>query len=189
MRRLLTLLAFCVALLAPAVAHAASGADKLLIDACRDEHVDGHYTQAQFKKALEELPADSDEYTACRQVIEDARLAQLANRGGGGTGGGTGDGGGVSGGGAPAAAPSTASADPLASASAADRKALKTAANGQPVRVGGHLVTPGATGVGRLAGSGQVPAPLVVVIALLGAVGLGLGGRWLVNGVLARRLG
>src|SRR6476659_3873418 len=86
MRRLLTLLALCVALLAPAVAHAASGADKLLIDACRDEHVDGHYTQAQFKKALEELPADSDEYTACRQVIEDARLAQLANRGGGGTG-------------------------------------------------------------------------------------------------------
>jgi hypothetical protein len=186
MRRLLIVLSLCAVLLAPAAAHAQSGVNKLLIDACRDEHVDGHYTQAQFKKALEQLPADSDEYTACRQVIEDARLAQLANRGG--SGGGGGGAGGGSAGTSTGSAPVAPGADPLASASPSERKALKAAGSGEPVSVGGRLVKPGALGIGGLSGSGRdVPAPLVVVVVLMAAGALGGGGRWLWKGVLARR--
>jgi hypothetical protein len=200
MPRLLTALVLAGMLLVPAAAHAAGGAQKLLVDACRDEHVDGHYTQAQFKKALEQLPADSDEYTACRQVIEDARLAALADRGsggggsagsGGGGGGGSAAGGGGSGAGAGAGAAGTSvapGADPLATASPSVRKALKAAGTGRPVSVGGQLVKPGALGIGGLSGSGRdVPAPLVVVVVLMAAGALGGGGRWLWKGVLARR--
>ena len=99
-RLLLTALVLAGLLLVPAAAHARNRVDQLLIDACRDEHVDGHYTQREFKKALEQLPADSDEYTACRQVIEDARLAALSNGSGGSGSGGGGGGGGSAGGGA-----------------------------------------------------------------------------------------
>jgi hypothetical protein len=84
MRRLL-LATLLLLLLAPAVeAYAADNADDLLVDACRDERVDGTYSQRTYRRALDQLPADSDQYTACREVIDRARLAALTNRGGGG---------------------------------------------------------------------------------------------------------
>lgn len=193
MRRLVTAL-LVLGLLAPAAARADSGANKLLIDACRDEKVDGHYTQAQYKKALEELPADSDQYTACREVIDRARLAALSGAGakkkaGGGAvtgGGGTGSSGGGSTG---AGSGSTGRADPLASASPKERKAIQQAGKkAKPVEVGGKLVQPGALGLGGLAGSdNSLPASLVALIALLGAGALGGGGWWLWSRVLSGR--
>jgi hypothetical protein len=197
MRRLLTTsVILCLAM--PVVAHADSSVDKLLIDACRDEHVDGHYTQAQYKKALDQLPADADEYSACREVIQRARLAALSagkhnsnsNNGGGGGGGGTtgSSGGGGSSGSTGAAAP----ADPLASATPKQRSALAKAGqqSAKPVDVGGKLVEPGALGLGSLSGSGHgVPTPLIALIGLLAASALGAGGWWLWSRVLARRFG
>jgi len=85
MRRLL-LVTLLLLLLAPAAsAYAADNADDLLVDACRDERVDGTYSQRTYRRALDQLPADSDQYTACREVIDRARLAALTNRGGGGS--------------------------------------------------------------------------------------------------------
>src|SRR3954468_17404892 len=115
MRRLL-IATFLLLLLLPAGrVLAADNASDLLIDACRDEKVDGTYSQATYRKALEQLPADSDQYTACRDVINRARLAALDRQssnsasgnssgssgaatgggGGGGGGGGTGSGSGA----------------------------------------------------------------------------------------------
>jgi hypothetical protein len=195
MRRLLTAL-LVLGLLAPVAARADSGASKLLIDACRDEKVDGHYTQAQYKKALEELPADSDQYTACREVIDRARLAALsggAKKKGGGGGGSTGGGStGSSGGGSTgASAGSGGRADPLATASPKERKAIEQAGkSAKPVKVGGKLVEPGALGLGGLAGSdNSMPASLIALIALLGAAALGGGGWWLWSRVLSGRFG
>jgi hypothetical protein len=199
MRRLLTTLATILCLAAPAAAHADSGVNKLLIDACRDEHVNGHYTQAQYKKALDELPADADEYSACRDVIERARLAALGSGkksgGGGGSSGSatsgaaptTGGGSGGSSGSSGAAAP----ADPLATATPAQKTAVaKAGQNAQPVDVGGKLVEPGKLGLGTLSGSGHdVPTSLVALIALLAAGALGAGGWWLWTRVLAGRFG
>jgi hypothetical protein len=199
MRRLMTTLAI-LCLVAPAAAHADGSVTTLLRDACNDEHVDGHYTQAQYKKALDQLAADSDEYTACRDVIERARLAALSGSnkhsgGGGGSTGATGGGssGGSSGGGSSGTSGTSgnAPADPLASASPKQRKALaQVGKNAKPVDIGGKLVQPGALGLGTLSGSGHgVPTPLVALIALLAASALGAGGWWLWSRVLARRFG
>ena len=198
MRRLLTAL-IIACLFAPAAASADSRADKLVIDACRDEHIDGTYTQAQYKKALEQIPSDSDEYTACREVLERGRLAALGNKrksggGGGNAGGGTGSsngsGGGGSSSGTSGASPAPA-ADPLATATPAQKKALaKAGQSAQPVDIGGKLVKPGDLGVGALAGSGHsVPTTLTALIALLAASALAGGGWWLWSRVLARRFG
>jgi hypothetical protein len=210
MRRLLTaLILVCLAAPASAVAPTPAladggGANKLLIDACRDEHIDGTYTQADYKKALDMIPSDSDEYTACRDVLERGRLAALSakrktsNSGGGGTSNGSGGGGttGTSGGGggSSSGAQSSASAptaDPLAKATPTQRSALaKAAQSAQPVDVGGKLVKPGDLGVGALTGSGHsVPTPLAALLALLAASALAGGGWWLWSRVLARRFG
>jgi cobalamin biosynthesis Mg chelatase CobN len=199
MRRLLTALAIaCLA--APAAANADSGVSKLLTDACKDEHIDGHYTQAQYKKALEQLPTDADEYTACRDVLQRGRLAALGsgrksnsnnNAGNGNTGGGggtTGGGGGSTGSSGSSGAPA---ADPVASATPAQKKALAQAGQtAKAVNVGGKLVQPGELGLGAISGSGHsVPTPLAALMVLLAAGALGGGGWWLWRSVLARRFG
>jgi hypothetical protein len=200
MRRLLTALTI-LCLTVPATAGADDSVTKLLRDACRDEHIDGTYTQAQYKKALDQLPTDSDEYTGCREVLQRGRLAALAagKRKGGGGGGSTGAGAGTAGGsgssGGGSAGSSGASragsADPLASATPEQRKAVAQAGtSAKPVNVGGELVQPGALGLGELSGAGRaVPTPLVALICLLAASALGTGGWWLWSRVLARRLG
>jgi hypothetical protein len=201
MRRLLTaLLILCLA--APATAGAEGGVTKLLRDACSDEHIDGTYTQAEYKKALDALAADSDEYTACRDILQRGRLAALgagkrrsgnsgggAPSGGGGTAGGSGSAGHGSSA-SPSAAPAT-NADPLASATPEQRKALaQVGKSTKPVDVGGQLVQPGALGLGQLSSSGRdVPTPLIAIIGLLAATALGVGGWWLWSRVLARRFG
>src|SRR4051794_3111333 len=98
MRRVLTATFLLLVLLPAAQALAADSPSDLLIDACRDEKVDGTYSQRTYKRALNRLPADSDQYTACRDVINRARLAALNNRGRSSGGGNTGASGGSGGG-------------------------------------------------------------------------------------------
>ena len=138
-------------------------------------------------------------------MLQRGRLAALGagkhhstnNGGGGGTT--SGGGGGTSGGsssaghgssGSPSAAPA-ANADPLATATPEQRKALaQVAKSTKPVDVGGQLVQPGALGLGELSGAGRdVPTPLIALICLLAATALGAGGWWLWSRVLARRFG
>jgi cobalamin biosynthesis Mg chelatase CobN len=205
MRRLLTALAIaCLA--APAAANADSAVNKLLTDACKDEHIDGHYTQAQYKKALEQLPTDADEYTACRDVLQRGRLAALGsgkknntnssnngNAGGGGTTGGGGGGTTTGGSGSTGSSGSSAAPapDPVASATPAQKKAIARAGQAvKAVNVGGKLVQPGELGLGAISGSGHsVPTPLAALMVLLAAGALGGGGWWLWRSVLARRFG
>jgi hypothetical protein len=195
MRRLLTALTIlCLAV--PAAASADGSVTKLLRDACRDEHIDGTYTQAQYKQALDQLPTDSDEYTGCREVLQRGRLAALGagkrRRGGStGTGSGTAGGSGSSGGGPSGSSAPAANADPLASATPEQRKSLaQVAKSPKAVDVGGELVQPGALGLGELSGAGRdVPTPLIALIGLLAATALGVGGWWLWSRVLARRFG
>jgi hypothetical protein len=199
MRRLLTATFLLLLLLPAAHALAADNAQDLLVDACRDEKVDGTYSQRTYKRALDELPADSDQYTACRDVINRARLAALNNRASGGSGGGNGGGGGGStgsggggstGGGGGGQGGSAQSTAPQAPPTPAEQQAVQHAAQtgAGPVRIAGQLVQPGA--VGRLSnGSRDLPAPLIGLLALLAAcivAGAGVAG-W--NRVLARRAG
>lgn len=209
MRRLLTATFLLLLLLPAAHAWAGDNPSDLLVDACRDEKVDGTYSQRTYARALDQLPADSDQYTACRDVINRARLAALArksqnnNSGGGGSssssgggGGGSTGGGGSSGSSGTGATTTTTpqcvgckgSGTALDTATPKEQQGVKdaTSSGAQPVRVGGRLLTPGA--VGSLSSdSNHLPTPLVVLLAALGACALALGGLAGWNRVVARR--
>jgi hypothetical protein len=209
MRRLL-IATFLLLLLLPAGrALAGDNASDLLIDACRDEKVDGTYSQSTYRQALKQLPADSDQYTACRDVINRARLAALdrqsSNSGSGssstGSGGGSGSSGGGGGGGTTASGGGATGTTKLPScngckgsgtlldtATPDERKGVKDAErNGsRPVRIGGRLLTPGA--VGSLSSDSRtLPTSLIVLLAALGACLLALAGVTGWNRVRARR--
>jgi hypothetical protein len=209
MRRLLTATILLLLLLPAAAALAADNPSDLLVDACRDEKVDGTYSQRTYRRALDQLPADSDQYTACRDVINRARLAALdrgrsSNSGGGGsnTGGGgttgTGSGSGTgtgsrSTGSSPAKAPPSCngckgSGTALDTATPAERRGVQSAraSGSRPVRIGGQLLTPGA--VGSLSSdSHTLPTSLIVLLAALGACALAAAGVAGWNRVFARR--
>lgn len=175
--------------LAPA-ALARDRSDELLVDACADEHVDGHYTQEDYRKALDKIPSDQDEYTGCRDVVRQAKLAAAASRrpnqgssGGTGSAGGGGAGGGTSGRGGSTAAPGR---DPLKDATPAERKAVAAAGKvAKPVELGdGLVVRPGLASA-----SATLPTSLIVALALLGAAALAAAGWLFYARVLARRTG
>src|SRR4051812_48213048 len=161
MRRLLTATLLLLLLLPAAHALAADTPSDLLVDACRDEKVDGTYSQRTYRRALDQLPADSDQYTACRDVINRARLAALNNHSrasAGGNGGSTGSSGGGgtsgsgggstgSGGGSGSRSGSGSSSAPAAPTPAEQQGVQKAIASGSsPVEIGGKLVQPGAVG-------------------------------------------
>jgi hypothetical protein len=81
----IVLLTLMVLAVLPAAA-SASGQD--VINDCSDnEQIDGDYTQAEYNQALDQLPADIDGYSPCRDVITRARDAAAAGGGGGRRGG------------------------------------------------------------------------------------------------------
>jgi hypothetical protein len=203
MRRLITATLLLLLLLPAAHAVAADNPSDLLVDACRDEKVDGTYSQRTYRRALDQLPADSDQYTACRDVINRARLAALdhtrssnGSSNGSSTGGGrttTGSGGGGTTGSSGQKAPPpcngcTGSGTALDAATPTERKGVQdaTTSGSKPVRIGGQLLTPGA--VGSLSSdSNRLPTPLIVLLAALGAFAVAMAGVAGWNRVLARR--
>ena len=205
MRRLLTATLLLLLLLPAAHAFAGDNPSDLLVDACRDEKVDGTYSQKTYRRALDQLPADSDQYTACRDVINRARLAALERKssnssggggqsssGGGGGSGTSSGGGGSSSSGTPTQTPQCngckGSGTALDTATPTEQQGVKnaTSSGAKPIRVGGRLLTPGA--VGSLSSdSNQLPTSLSVLLAALGACALALGGLAAWNRVVARR--
>jgi hypothetical protein len=161
-------LALLCALALPALA-SASGA-QVIRDCADDGHLSKTYSQADLRKALEDLPTDVDEYTDCRDVI---RRAQLGVAGGGdSSSGGTGGSGG-------------ATATP--EEKAAFRKAV--AEGGKPVVIDGRPITAGALGGSAVSNLFDLPAPLLAVLALLAAGGLAGGATGIRKRVLGRRAG
>ncbi len=167
LRRALVATAMLLFLLVPAAAHA--NYKDLLKDACRDQKVNGTYSQKDYRDALDNLPADADQYTDCRAVL---RAAQLAAAGAQGSSGGGGGGGGGSS--QPSSVPA-AGGDPLATATPAEKAAVATATKQAaqtshgPVEVGGVRIEPSALGAGRpvAASISDLPAPLLAALGLL----------------------
>jgi hypothetical protein len=203
MRRLL-IATLLVHMALPAIAIAADSPSDLLIDACRDEHVDGTYSQATYRRALNQLPADSDEYTACREVIERARLAALKNRSSSGSSGSSapappvpssGSGGGNSSSGTPAPSTST----PATSAPSTNRHSSAKAKH-HPRRDSTPQTTTTTQApatqpllpvgpVGNVtAPATKLPTPVVVLLAALALVALLAAATIGWNRVVARRL-
>jgi hypothetical protein len=173
MRRLLITAVFGCLLL-PAAAWASG--DAVIKDCTDDGVIQGHYSQQDYKNALNNLPTDVDEYTDCRDVIKRAQTGGAGGAGGASGGGGTG--------GAPAGG------DPLANATAAERAALKAAQSGgapKPVNIGGKLVQPGKLGFGGLGSPTTLPGSLIAVLVALGIAAAAAGATYVRNRVIARR--
>ena len=172
MRRLL-ITAVLGCLLLPAAAWASGHA---VIKDCTDDGViQGHYSQQDYKDALNNLPTDVDEYTDCRDVI---KRAQLGGTGGGSGGSGTPGAGGATGG------------DPLAGATAAERAAVEAARSGgatKPIHIGGQLVQPGKLGFGGLGSPTTLPGSLIAVLVALGIAAAAAAATHVRNRVIARR--
>ena len=175
-----------LALLAPASA-LASGED-VIRDCTDDEVMSKSYTQREYRDALRELAADADQYGNCRDVIKRAQAAALAagkkKDGGGGSAGPAATGGG------PGAIGSAPADEQLNAASEPERRAVERArvTRGGPVALDSATVDPAKAGtVPGVSRASDLPTPLVVLLALLLAGALAIGGLRIRRLVDARR--
>jgi hypothetical protein len=160
--RNLTLLGVIAVLAMPASAFAS--ADQVLRDCIFDGKLDRNYSNAELRKAKENLPSDQDEYSDCGDVIASA-IKGGSNRGKG------------------AGSPGVGSTDPAGEAAArtedqSDLASVATAAEGDApkVDVGGASLEPDSSGFFNLAGAANtVPLPLLFALILLGLFALASG--------------
>lgn len=195
MRRTILLALFAaLVLVLPTTAHAQSN-ETILRDCADDGILQGDYSASAMRTARNNMPAELDEYSDCRDVLSRAISAKTAgsnnnnnNSGGtdnsGGTGGSTGSGNGGGTGGSSDIAPSPTTApqatstpsgrDPgvqIGPSTPEDWNALKEADRyaTEPAQVNGRPVSPVAS-VGR----NGLPGTLVVVLALLAAAAIAM---------------
>lgn len=150
-----------LALPAPAFASANQAID----DCAKDGDLDRKYSNAELRKARENLPTDLAEYSDCADVFANAITAGSDRSGGAGS-------------------PGIGGSDPAAetAAQASDQQDLAaiTGADGAPkVDVGGTSLKPDSSGFFGLGGAAnQVPLPLLIALLLLGVMALasGVGG-------------
>ena len=139
-----------MALAAPAQA----GYRELLLDACgRDGKVNGTYSQADYRKALANIPTDADQYSDCRAILRAAQLGAAS--------------------GVDQSTPAAA-ADVVDNASPKEKAAVDDAATGStgaPVQVGASFVQPASFGAGRQVAAtvSGLPTPLLVALGLIAA--------------------
>jgi hypothetical protein len=178
MSRLFLVMVLTLLVAAPA-ALAGTRAD-ILRDCADDGRLDGSYTPSEIRDARNNLPADQDQYTDCRDVL---------NRALGGTGDKElhdGSGGGALGGGGDGSGPS----EPLTPSGPEEQAALDKAIGGgnAPVQIGDGTVVPGAAGLAADAARNAMPVTLLAVLILLGLAALAATVPYVRRRVLARRL-
>jgi hypothetical protein len=115
------------------------------------------YSQSDYRKALNEIEADTEEYGSCGERIRHAQEA-AASSGASGSGGAGGTGG--AGGGA----------TPVAlTATPAQQRALSRAASARPesIALGGHVIHPGVVHVDVASALSHLPSSLIATLAFL----------------------
>jgi hypothetical protein len=136
---------------------------QVIRDCAQDGKLDRHYSLSDLKNAEKKLPTDVDEYTNCRDVINQAEEQGSGGKSHGNSHGPVSSAGGGSGGGG----------GPTASAS--DVRALHHATNGTgkppSLSLHGEKITPGSGGVFKTAGAAN-DFPTPVLLALLAVVAL-----------------
>ena len=95
LRLALACLGLGLGLFAAVPAADAASTTRILRDCADDGVLQGDYTPAELRKARQNIPTDTDEYTDCRDVLARAAAAGVASRGGGGSAGGVGGAGGA----------------------------------------------------------------------------------------------
>jgi len=157
--------ALLLALLSPTPARADVGAT--IIQRCTHGQSLSGFSQQDYRRALQELPTEVEEYSDCANLIRRAQLAAAGGRGAGSSGEG-------------------ASAIPL---SPSERAALGRVprAGGAPLQVGGQLVRPGVVHANVASALSSLPTPLLATLAFLLACALALAANSIRDRVRARR--
>jgi hypothetical protein len=182
MPKLLLVMVLTLLVAAPA-AMAGTRAD--IINDCYDDgKLDGNYSPSEIRDARNNIPADIDQYSDCRDVLGRA-LGGSGDKevGGGGSGDALGGGGGGSGSGQPA--------EPLTPSGPDEQAALDKAAvtgGDAPVQVGDGTIVPGAAGLASNAARNALPVSLLAVLILLGLAALAAAVPPVRRRVHARRL-
>jgi hypothetical protein len=137
----------------------------VIVDCAKDGKLDHHYSLSDLKQAEKQLPSDVDEYTNCRDVINQAEV-QASGSAHKGSSKGAVSGAGPSGGGGGTAGPSEADAKALA-------KATSRAAGGSAptLSLGGQEVHPGSPGVFKTASAANtLPTPVLAALIAVGVL-------------------
>lgn len=164
-------------LVAAPAAMAGTRAD-IIADCFDDGKLDGNYTASQIRDARNNLPADVDQYSDCRDVLGRALGGSGSRDIGGGEGGG-GLGGGDGGG----------SYAPLTPSGPDEQRALESAGAGggdKPVQVGDGTVVPGAAGFSADAARNELPTSVLAVLILLALAALAAAAPYARKAVLQR---
>jgi hypothetical protein len=175
LRTALALACLLLGLVAVPAANAATPT-QILRDCADDGVLQGSYSPADLRRARQNIPADTDEYTDCRDVLARAATAGVAASGGGG--------GGLFGGGAGGGSP------PLENANTPEGRAIvgEAAAKGEPdpLQLDGRPVIPGTAGLAAGAARNDLPTMLIIVLALLGAAAVAAAAPYVRRRVLTR---
>ena len=129
-------------------------------------------SQSEYRQALKDLSADSEEYSGCSLEIREAELAAASGSHGGSSGGGSGQ----------SAAPVAVTATPE------EQRAITHAEHdgSEPVDLSGGVIHPGVVHVGVASALSSLPTPLLVTLAFLLACLLAVFGSALRKRVRAR---
>jgi len=139
------------------VANAAS-TTQILRDCADDGVLQGDYTPAELRKARQNIPTDTDEYTDCRDVLARAAAAGVSSRGGGSGGASGGSGG--------------SDLPPPDPHSAEGREIVGQAGTKPPpgpMNIGGRPVIPGHAGLASNGVRNELPPGMLAALILLGA--------------------
>jgi hypothetical protein len=146
--------------------------EKIILRCTHGESLSG-FSQSEYRQALKDLSADSEEYSGCSLEIREAELAAASGSHGGSGGGG---------GGGQSAAPVAVAATPE------EQRAITHAEHGgsEPVNLSGGVIHPGVVHVDVASAFSSLPTPLLVTLAFLLACLLAVFGGALRKRVRAR---
>jgi hypothetical protein len=154
-------------LLLAAAASARADVGATIINRCTHGQSLSGFSPQDYRRALQELPAEVEEYSDCANLI---RRAQLAAASGRGTGSGE------------------AGAIPL---TPSERGALTRVprTGARPLQLGGQLISPGVVRASVSSALSSLPTPVLALLAFLLACALLLAGRSIRDRVRAYRSG
>jgi hypothetical protein len=161
------LAALLVAVLLAIPASASANVGETIVDRCTHGESLSGFSQSAYNQALNELSADTEEYSDCSSLIRQAQINAAAGKRGGGAGGGG------------SAGSSTAAA---VAATPEEQRSITHAAHDRsaPVQLSGQSVVPGVVHTNISSALSSLPTPLLATLAFL------LAGLLLIAGGVAR---
>jgi hypothetical protein len=166
--RRLAAAAVLLALFLSIQAPASADVGQTIINRCTHGQSLSGFSQQDYRRALQELPTEVEEYSACGNLIRRAQLAAAGGLGGG--------------------EPQGPGTTPIP-VTAAERNALNQAPKvaAVPVQVGDETIRPGVIHANVASALSSLPNSLLAVLAFLLACALLLGGRAIRNRVRGLR--